>query len=257
MPAIDAAKGLSESISALTQDQLIQVFQSQGISRKQAQQWAQPLKLRSEALANSLDCYGDFIIPALLMLILQQSLFGGSAAASAGFGSKFHTCGSTRTACAVILGRGIPYFILYAGYALAFFFIHYRIWHIPFSGSILILTTFVGLHVLVVILSGFILGTFFKSRLCALLIALFSSYPLFLLSGIAWPPSSMPLYLQVIRLLFPSTYFFNSALLISRMQATWSDEYRAFAALLIMACVLFAALVVRLRLQSLRHWRIL
>jgi ABC-2 type transport system permease protein len=227
MIAVDAGKGLGEAIAQINKDLLIKSFSQSGLSDETALRLAEPLSLRSEAMANTVESYGDFIIPALLLLILQQSLFVGTAMASARMSKAGRRKGFLEIVEATI-GRALPYFVLYSVYAGSFFTVQYRIWKIPFSGSAGVLAALIAVHLLTIIAAGFFIGSLCKSRLTALFIGMFSSYPMFLLSGLAWPLQAMPKYLQLLSHALPATQFFPAALAAARLKAGWRDVQAPF-----------------------------
>ena len=224
MIAVDAGKGLSEAIMQTDRDILVQTFLESGLTRENARRLAQPMLPRSENLGNTLECYGDFIIPALLLLILQQSLFVGTAAATAGrYGGRGRGISPGSGIIARTTGRALPYFLLYGFYGSLFFTLQYRIWGIPFNGGAAVIAVLTAIHLATIIIAGFLLGSLCASRLTAFLIGMFTSYPAFLLSGLAWPSASMPRFLRTLSLAFPSTHYFPAALAAARMHAGWTD----------------------------------
>jgi ABC-2 type transport system permease protein len=248
MIAVDIGKGLSEAIAAFGREKLVRAFEESGCSREQAACRAQPIIIRNEGVANAADTYGDYIIPALLLLILQQSLFAGTAVASAGRGRKRNpfpgAIGSE------IVGRAVPYLALYGGYAALFFSFQYRLWHIPFNGNAAALAALVALHLITTVAAGFLVGALCRSRLTALLLTMFSSYPMFLLSGIAWPRNAMPTFLRIFSEAFPATHFFPAAMAASRLGGGWHETLPALGALAIISAVSLTLLTAILRSQK-------
>jgi ABC-2 type transport system permease protein len=243
MIAVDVGKGISEAIAKTGRDILAQTFSEAGLTRELSRRMAQPLLLRSESLANTLECYGDFIIPALLLLILQQSLFVGTAAASARRSFRERGKPFSAEVLVSIAGRTLPYFLLYGVYASLFFSVQYKIWNIPFNGSAAVVAALTAIHLATIIIMGFLFGSLCTSRLTALVIGMFSSYPIFLLSGLAWPATSMPQYLRMLSYAFPSTHYFPAVLSAARMNAGWSDVSGAFAMVVLLGAVFLSGLL--------------
>ena len=246
MVAVDVGKGLSEALASVGRERLLQKFAASGCTRSVASAWSQPIVLRSEGLANASENYGDYIIPALLLLILQQSLFAGTAVASAGMGRRGRRVegGAARSIVGGLIGRAAPYMVLYCGYAFLFFTVQYRLWHIPLSSHGTVLAVLTLLHLAAMTAAGFLLGSLCRSRLTALLISMFSSYPMFLLSGLAWPRTSMPPLLRGIGAALPSTHFFPAAMAASRLHAGWAEVLPEVAALAAVLAGLALSLVI-------------
>ncbi len=247
--AVDAGKGLSESLSSIASERLIAALEANGCTREQARNFSQPIMLRSEGMANTLECYGDYIIPVLLLLVLQQSLFSGAATASAGAGKHRRKFPSV-AAPLIVIGRMFPYIALYSIYAALFFGFHYSLWGIPFDGSVTLLAALTVLNLCVMILAGFLLGSFCRSKLTALILTMFSSYPFLLFSGMAWPVSSMPPFWRIVSNIFPSAHYFPAAMELSRLNATFADVMPHFIALGIAFAVLMIALCVKYEMKA-------
>jgi ABC-2 type transport system permease protein len=68
------------------------------------------------------------------------------------------------------------------------------------------------------------IGSFFKSQLLCLQILAFSSYPIFLITGYAWPFSMLPVFIQVISSLLPTTPFMRAYISVTQQGGTLSDN---------------------------------
>jgi ABC-2 type transport system permease protein len=79
---------------------------------------------------------------------------------------------------------------------------------------------------------------------------MFSSYPMFLLSGLAWPLQAMPKYLQLLSHALPATQFFPAALAAARLNAGWRDVQAPFIYLSTMFLAFSIALFIKLRRAS-------
>jgi|WetSurMetagenome_2_1015567.scaffolds.fasta_scaffold00544_14 ABC-2 type transport system permease protein len=249
MVAVDISKGLGDAVLAMGNDVRVRAFSAAGFPRARAEALSDPLVLRTESLANTLESYGDFIIPAILLLILQQSLFVGTAVASAQAQKRQQAFSRMNIGwVAGYVGRGLPYFLLYAVYSLAFFTVQYHLWHIPFSGNVLLLSALVAALLCSTIAAGFFVGSLFSSHLSTLLVTMFSSYPMFLLSGVAWPVESMPPLLRVLRQGLLSTHFYPVALATARLNAPAASVLPHIAALAAIGAASAALLAVRMKL---------
>ena len=237
MTVSDIGKGLGDAVAHMGRNILITTFTSKGISRENCVRYAEPLLLQTNVPANTLACYGDFMIPAILLLVLQQTLFAATAIAAAGTRRKSRNKpGGVNTGLRLI-GKSIPYALLYSLYAAFFFTVHYRIWHIPFSGNVMPIALLTVIHFACVIAIGLLTGSFCRSRLSALFIGILSTYPVFLLSGIPWPVHCMPKAFQAVSAVLPSTYFLPAVFSAARLGAGWGALQRPIA----MMPVIFAA----------------
>ena len=69
---------------------------------------------------------------------------------------------------------------------------------------------------------GCLLGMWFRERERSMQILIFSSLPMFFLSGYPWPVSQLPEPLQYVRWLFPSTSGMNASVQLNQMGASLS-----------------------------------
>ncbi len=225
MIANDVNKAVNEVAATFDAGVKWRYLKAEGLHPNQARKLVEPLQGEIRPLFNVTESYGDFLLPGLLALILQQTLLIGLAESMAReteageIGSWFSVAGDS--AGTAIFGKAGFYLLLYSAYALLFFTLHFQLFKLPFSGSI---STAVGLTLLflaVLSLAAIFVGSFFNSKLDALLILVFTSYPLFLLSGYSWPLDAMPRLLHGIALLLPGTPYFLAIDRIAMMGAGW------------------------------------
>ncbi len=65
----------------------------------------------------------------------------------------------------------------------------------------------------------------------------FSTYPFFLISGYSWPVSSMPVFMQWISHLVPTSPFFRAFIKLATMDGGWQHIMPQFINLLILCIV--------------------
>jgi len=70
----DINKGVNEVVQTAAVGIRVRYFQMQGYSLKQAKELMEPLHGEIKPMFNTTETYGDFLIPAILALILQQTL---------------------------------------------------------------------------------------------------------------------------------------------------------------------------------------
>jgi ABC-2 type transport system permease protein len=188
---------------------------------------AEPLKEDIRYIGNPTGTYGDFILPGLFLLIFQQTLLMGLSESIAkeneesSFRSLFRT--GRFNIPAIMGGKAIFYFLLYFTFAVFFYTVQFSIFKVNFAGSYPVLLTFTVLFLLTIIVHFFIAGTFFKSKMFALQVMAFTSYPVFFISGYAWPASAMPGILVYISQLIPITPFFSAYIRIVEFGADLKD----------------------------------
>ncbi len=107
-----------------------------------------------------------------------------------------------------VLGKYLSYFLLGMLSMLFNFFMCVFIFNIPFRGSFFVLMGFASLFLFTALGQGLLLSTILKSQFAASQASIFAGFlPALMLSGLIYPISSMPKYLQPITLLIPARYF--------------------------------------------------
>jgi ABC-2 type transport system permease protein len=223
----DINKGVNEVVLAFNTNMRREYFESQAYSRSQAQELGEPVVADIRPLFNTNETYGDFLIPGILVIILQQAAFmamGESVAKEREEGTLKALCeASGGKAALAFAGKGTMYFCLFGSYALLFFTVHFGLFSIPVrgdAGSLVLLTI---LFLLAVVAMGMLIATFFRRKIVALQVLAFTSYPIFLISGYSWPMQVLPMPLRALAQVFPITPFLAGFTRIIEMGAGIGD----------------------------------
>ncbi|MGE5402993.1 MAG: ABC transporter permease [Ignavibacteriales bacterium] len=249
----DINKAVNEVAGTMGAGIKLRYFQAQGYNFEQAKEMIEPLQGEVKPLFNPTESYGDFLIPGLLVLILQQTLLMGLAESIAKEREEntllplYNTSG--HSIWATITGKGLFYFILFASYAFLFFVLHFSIFRIKLAGSVSAVVVLTALLLISVIYMATFISSFFQRKIISLQVFAFSSYPLFLMSGYPWPTQAMPSYIRVLADLLPSTPYLTAFNRIIQMGAGWSDIVPEFLHLIILAVL--GLILTRLRLKFL------
>ncbi|NRD24190.1 ABC transporter permease [Winogradskyella litoriviva] len=190
-----------------------QFFQSKGINPSLATLKAQPITAQINAVYNPTNNYGNFLLPALFILILHQTLLIGMSESVAHdrennvLKSNFEE--SNYSFLNYILGKTSFYLLLYFAYMLLTFFVVFPVFDLPLNGSFFTLIMVSFLFFMATILYGWFVSSFFKSQVRVMEIMAFTSYPVFLITGITWSFKDMPLVLQYVSNLIPLKPYFS------------------------------------------------
>jgi len=200
----------------------------QGLNSQMAMQETQPVNLDYRPMYNSRSSYGAFLLPGLLALILQQTLLIGLSESMAldkqrGKVPELVGIGGGGLS-ATLWGKGLFYLILFLCYAFFFMTVNYSTLDIPFRGKAINVAVVFVLFFLTLIPLGIWLGTMFRSQLMAAQMMVFSTYPVFLIAGYAWPYESLPVPLQWLSSMVPTTPFLRVYQSIVQMGGTLSDN---------------------------------
>ncbi|MCT4672769.1 MAG: ABC transporter permease [Prolixibacteraceae bacterium] len=171
---------------------------------------AMNIKFQSRPLFNRSGGYASYLMPAVLILILHQTLLMGMglfAGTEYAEGKSWFLKPGVEVKDIIIqlLGRGSAYFVLYIPIVIhllinSFWFLGYPAW-----ANITDLLLFAFPFLLSTICFAQFLSTFFKERTSSMIFLLFTSIPLLFLSGISWPYQCMPAFWKHIGSFIPCT----------------------------------------------------
>ncbi|SKA43019.1 ABC-2 type transport system permease protein [Chitinophaga eiseniae] len=234
--AVNGARFLpsSELTGAITQLGLtigagvrLQYQEKMGLNSAMALQEAMPVNIDYRPLYNPQASYGGFLLPVLLVLILQQTLLlglSGSVALERENGEIGRLVKVGGGLSGMLYGKAAFYLLLYLAYAAFFMTVNYQVLQLPFRGSYRDLAVLLFLFVATLIPMAVWIGTLFKSQLLAAQLMAFSTYPFFLICGYAWPFESMPPLLQGLSSLLPLTPFVKVYTSIVQTGGTLQDH---------------------------------
>jgi len=217
----------------------------------------QPLAYDEVPLFNPTGGYGSFIIPGVLMLIIQQTLVLGIGLAAGTsrennrfrqlipVSKKYH--GMFR----IVAGKGLAYFMVYALMTAYLTLIVPRLFGFTAIGKWQPLLAFLLPYVLACIFFGMVVSCLVRYRENVMLLIVFVTVPLLFLSGVSWPQSSIPPFWQSVSWIFPSTFGIRGFVRINEMGGTLSDVLPEYNLLWIQATVYFilACLVYRYQIH--------
>ena len=227
LPSNDVNKAVSEVALTMAAGVRVKYYLMKGLNIDEATEMTQPLKGDIRPLFNTLDSYGDFLLPGLFVLILQQTLlFGLSMSVARERELKTLKSLSEKSGgnyMVAVLGKGLPYLILYGSYIIFSLVVLFSLFNLNTEGSYSALAVLLFLFFSGIVGFAIFISSFFKKEIQALQFLVFSSMPLFLISGYSWPVWSMPWPLQVLNQFSPGTPLFLSFVRITQMGAGWSD----------------------------------
>ena len=214
---------------------------------------ARPLQFEEVPLFNPTGGYGSFIIPAVLILIIQQTLVLGIglSAGTARERNRYrnlipisrHYNGMFR----IVGGKAMAYFMIYAVMTAYLVLIVPRIFSFTAIGRWQDLIVFLLPYLLDCIFFGMVVSCMVRYRENVILLIVFASIPLLFLSGVSWPQSSIPGFWQGLSWLFPSTFGVRGFVRINEMGARLDDVLLEYQVLWLQTLVYFilACLVYR------------
>ncbi len=187
-------------------------FESKGINPTFAELKANPITTQINGIYNPTNNYGNFLLPALLVLILHQTLLIGLSESVASDRKKrlmkvgFET--GKNNFLTYITGKLGFHLFLYSAYLLFTFLVSFPYFDLPIKGHLTTLFFVSLVFLMATLLYGWFISSFFSSQVIAMEIMAFTSYPVLLITGITWSINDMPLFLQFISNLLPLKPFF-------------------------------------------------
>ena len=245
-----------------TMNKEIQIQLAGHYTKREEQIQAAPLQCDDVALYNPGGGYGSAILPAVLMLILQQTLVLGigMAAGTARETNRFsdlvpiqsHYHGTFR----IVLGKAMAYFMIYAVMGTWLTVVVPRIFNFPHLAQWYNLLMLMLPYTLACIFFGITVSCLVRYRENVMLLVVFVSIPLLFLSGASWPQSAIPGFWQGISWLFPSTFGVRAYVRLNSMGGSIGDVLTEYQILWLHVLIYFviACLVYRHQIQlACRH----
>ena len=223
----------------------IQIQQSGKYTQREEQIQTKPLDYDALPMFSPGGGYGSFILPAVLMLIIQQTLVLGIglSAGTARESNVFqdlvppqkHYYGMFRN----VFGKSLCYLMIYMVMGAWLTIVVPRLFHFPCLAHWQDLLAMMIPYTLACIFFGITVSCLVRYRENVMLLMVFVSVPLLFLSGVSWPQSAIPGFWQGVSWLFPSTFGIRAYVRMNSMGGTLGDVLNEYHALWIHVLVYF------------------
>lgn len=181
------------------------------------------------SLYNPQNGFAAFLIPGVLILIIQQTMLLGVGMAAGTIREKnlFHHLLSIkrhpRGMLRIVWIKSFAYLLVYipvSVYVLGVVPHIFRLNQIgdPWTLALFILPFLIACTFFAMTVSGLV-----RHRESSIVLIVFSSVPLLFISGISWPGSALPAFWKAFSFVFPSTFGINGFVAINNMGAHLSD----------------------------------
>lgn len=216
--------GFAEAAGTLSASIEVRQLLASGQGREQAMVTQAPVQIRSHSLFNTREGYGSYLIPAVFVLILQQTLLlgvgllAGTACEDVARPKHRPTPSVARFAgsCAALMS-------LYTAHSAFFFGFCFWLFDMPRYGDPLAIAVFLLPFLAACTFFAYALAATCRSRESSLQGLLVTSIPFLFLAGFAWPMELMPEPLQWFAHLVPSTAGIQGFLRLNQMGASLHD----------------------------------
>ena len=199
-----------------------------GATDKQVSTFNHPIEYEYVPMFNTQSGFATFLIPAVLVLLIQQTMVLG-VGMMAGEEREKKRRGILephvldKTPAEMLLGKALTFFALYAVVAAYVFCVVPRLFHLIQIGQWQDMVAFLFPYLLACIFFSLTLSGIAPNREVFIIMFVFVSVPLLFISGISWPSCSIPHFWKVVSWLFPSTFGINGFVKINNTGALLRD----------------------------------
>lgn len=258
-----------QMLSALTDIQIAYGAKFQAEKISEIGLLAQPVEVQGTPVNNSAMFLGDptqgfasFIIPGIVVLILQQSLILGITMLAGGSAERRRRNGGfdpmqvDAPPTATLLGKALCYITIYI--PMVFFLFHFvpEMFALPHYGSPMQYLPFILPMVIGAIFLGIIAGTMVTERESSLMVVVFTSVVFLFLSGLTWPRYAMSPFWRAVGNLVPATWGVEGFIRINSNNGTLEQQSTPYTALWILAAAYFVISYMIIRYRRARNRRL-
>lgn len=225
-----------------------------GITGRAAEVAIEPMSYEGNILYNHSMGFASFLLPALLIIILHQTLFFGITMVAGTAREERNNPTSflarhPKKFFQSIIGKALCYFTLYMLITPYVLLLIPRLFGLPHIGAPKDIMLFMIPFIFAVIFFSMTLSVFMKNRETGMITLIFFSVILLFLSGLSWPSSNIHWFWKTFSILFPSTYGIDGYLKINSMGATLSQVKTSYLALCTQAIIYFFMTLIVYRIQ--------
>ena len=202
-----------------------------------------PILFEQRNIFNAELGYGIFVMPAIILLIVQQTALIGIGMVSATRRERSEKYPSD-SPIAITIGRTFAYLVIYTltlGFMLT---VHYSIFDYPMRGAWWQCVAVILPYLLAVILLAQAVGALFRRRESSVVWLLWSSIPFLLVSGVSLPPQAFPRWLYFIGKIVPSSSAVDGWIRVQTMGAPLTDVAPEITLLWVLVAIYSAGAIV-------------
>lgn len=211
--------GFAEVVSTVSAGIQIKRLQAGGMTSEQALAAQNPIPFVMQVQYNPTQGYGNYVVPGVAVLIVQQLLMMGSALLVGTWREQKRQYATMQAWAGRIAALSVM------GWLMSLFYFGW-VFYIQDYGrgqNIGGMLAFTLLFAPTVATLGCLFGLWFQKRERSLQLLMFTSIPMFFLSGYAWPAELLPLPLQWLRWLIPSTAGIQASVRFNQIGTPFAD----------------------------------
>ncbi len=198
---------------------------AQGITGESATIISEPVSFNGIGLYNGGMGFASFLMPAILMLIIHQTLFFGIGmlAGTSREENRFHELVSSKLhrggIFRVIIGKAACYLSMYLVFSFYILYVTPHLFNLPHIGLPIDILKLIIPFLLATIFFSMSISVFLPNRETGMILFLFFSLILLFLSGISWPQSNINGFWKAFSWLFPAIHGIQGYIKINTMGA--------------------------------------
>lgn len=236
----------------------IKKLMMEGKTFEQAQIARDPVSADLHFWFNPASGYGSFVMPGIIIIILQQTLLIGIGMLGGTGKEKNRDSFMVPSALKVggvfpiLFGKTMSYFTVYAVNSIITMVWIHSWFNYPSQGSYFTVLMLTLPFLLSVIFMGITFSVLFKRRESSIIFMVFLSPIVIFLSGISWPAASIPPFLYNLAHLFPSTIMIPAYIRVRAMGVAPHEVSHEFFQMLMLMCFYFCTAAIALYFSA-RH----
>lgn len=253
-------KAIFQTCSAVAADMNshIQIALSGNPTTREDQLTTHPMQVSDVPIFNNTGGYGNFILPGVLVLIIQQVMLLGIGIA---YGTSYEKRRFSRLTpmyerrfglARIMIGRTMGFFVLFLLIAAWVLLAVPRMFHFVQMLHFCDFLLFVVPYLLACVFFATTFSFFIRQRENVMLLVVFTSVPFLFMSGVSWPKSNIPEVWQWVSWLFPSTFGIQGFIKMNTMGGVFGDIIPEIKGLWIQTFIygVFATLVTRWQVKK-------
>ncbi|HEY6914810.1 MAG TPA: ABC transporter permease [Paludibacter sp.] len=240
------SQACSNSVQAMGNQIQLERLNANGITGEAATISANPIPYYGVPLYNEGAGFASFLMPAILIIIIQQTLFLGIGmiAGTSREENRFHVLVASAVhrgrTLRVIIGKSVCYLLMYAAWSFFILGVIPHAFNLPHIGITLDIVKFMLPFLLSVIFFSMTVSVFLPNRETGMVLFLFFSLILVFVSGVSWPQSNINSFWKVFAWIFPSTTGVQGYIKINSMGASLHRVKFEYISLWIQTALYFA-----------------
>jgi len=199
-----AYPGVSSVVSAMNETISERWMRDKGMSREVALARVSPVARVERFLFHPTLAYGAFLVPGVLLLVVQQAVLIGLAYSAGVSKEQGEPEEAKRWPFTWLEGKFLAQALLHVGGTAFIVFGVFRWFGWPVRDATSLFVLFAS-FVLMVAPAAILVASLVRDRYASFQLLMFASAPMFLMSGFSWPLEQMPPHVRAVAMMLPGT----------------------------------------------------